>query len=227
MSTDNNINLTPEQEAREQAREQAHAFMASVLAPTGRSKAGKKAWSIDVETTWVPFFTAGRVLKDKKGRPLCDLPDDVLGAPIRLAVDKQGAVKFGANGRPVTRLAAELKEQIDIARDNYIVSLQALTAVAMEESPEEYREVVARQQAAAVPVFEREAEMVAEAERMQLISEAAARAAEAAAAAFAERHSQTEPVQDQVEQPALDATPETPAPADEPKRERRQPVAAK
>lgn len=137
------------------------SYIDALLAPNTKSGGSRRAWGIDVETVWKPFFTATNV----EGKT--DLPDDVLGAPIRLATTKDGDVKFNQSGRPVTRVHPKLNEQINQARQNFVAGLQDYTGSVQAERPEAYATHVARQQAAAAPIEEQEQQMVADAIQAQ------------------------------------------------------------
>jgi len=77
-------------------------YIKALLMPNGKKPAGRKAWSIDLETVWLPFFTATNTVGDTHISP------DALGAPLRLAYDADGSVKFSKTGRPITKVAKEL-----------------------------------------------------------------------------------------------------------------------
>ena len=214
-------------------------FMKAMLTPNGQGRPSKKAWSIDVENTWVPFFTAAKATVDEYGNPACDLPDDVLGAPVRLATDKDGNVRFGANGRPITRVHSDLNDQIAIVRENFIASLHDQTGAVMEENPEGYATVVANAQAAAAPIYAKEADDLSAAEQQRLIAEAARQAAEEAALALlaqndansdaqAELNAEAEAEDTAERQAEADAHAEASgvSPVEVPKGRRRQPAAA-
>ena len=125
------------------------SYIKALLAP-GRSKSGsRRAWSIDVENVWVPFFTATNIMGDTH------LPDDVLGAPLRLAKAKDGSIRFSQTGRPVMRVAAELNGQITIVRENFVAGLQAYTGTVQNERPEAYMTLVEAARLAALPVMEK------------------------------------------------------------------------
>jgi hypothetical protein len=166
-------------------------FITALLAPAKGSKGSRRAWGIDVETVWVPFFTATNV----DGKTFLD--DDILGAPIRLAKTKDGEVRFDQNGRPRMRVAPELNAQVTLVRENFVSGLMAYTGNIIAERPDEYREQVEAQQRAGAAVVEQQAHDVALAVELLRQQEEAQAALEAAAAA-------------QVEQDA--ATAETPKP---------------
>jgi hypothetical protein len=123
-------------------------YIKALLAPTGNSRNSRRAWSIDVESVWVPFFTATNVMGET------NLPDDVLGAPIRLAKSPDGEVRFTQSGRPVMRVHPELNSQIGIVRENFVAGLQSYTGSVQNERPDAYGVQVAKQQAAGMPIME-------------------------------------------------------------------------
>jgi hypothetical protein len=133
-------------------------YIKALLAPTRSAKGSRCAWGVDVESVWVPFFTATNAMSETT------IPDDVLGAPIRLAKDRDGEVRFGSSGRPVMQVHPELNSQIGIVRENFVAGLLAYTGSVMEERPDAYRERVEAQQAAAMPIVEADAKDIAAAE---------------------------------------------------------------
>lgn len=122
-------------------------YIKALLAPTKSSRGSRRAWSIDVESVWVPFFTATNVMGET------NLADDVLGAPIRLAKGKDGEVRFTTSGRPVMRLHPELNAQIGMVRENFVAGLQAYTGSVQEERPDAYGDQVTKAQAAGQPIM--------------------------------------------------------------------------
>jgi hypothetical protein len=139
-----------------------HNYMVALLAPVSKTAGSRRAWGIAVEDVWVPYFTATNV----KG--ITHLEPDVLGKPLRLAKNKDGSVRFSDSGRPVMRMAKDLNTQISVARDNFVASLQAYTGMVMEERPEDYKDEVELAQAAAIPIFQKEASDIQEANRLLL-----------------------------------------------------------
>ena len=118
----------------------------SMLKPTLRKGGDKRAWSIPVSTTWVPFFTATNV----KG--LTSMEPDVLGAPLRLAKDKDGTIQFDKAGRPRTKVHPVLAEHVKVARENYEADLLAFAGNVAREMPGKYKAQVELAQRAAEPV---------------------------------------------------------------------------
>jgi hypothetical protein len=149
-------------------------FITALLAPSKGTKGSRRAWGIDVETVWVPFFTATNVTKQTQ------IDDDVLGAPIRLAKTRDGEVRFDANGRPRMRVAPELNAQITLVKENFVSGLLAHVGTVIEESPDAYRDRVAAQQLAGEAVLKQQSDDVAvAAEKLRLEAEAEAKAAAA------------------------------------------------
>ena len=123
-----------------------NADIKSMLTPTLKKGSDKRAWSISVATTWVPFFTATNV----KG--ITSMEPDVLGAPLRLAKDTDGTIKFSKAGRPMTRVHPVLAEQVKVARENYEADLLAYAGNVAREMPGKYKAQVELAQRAAEPV---------------------------------------------------------------------------
>jgi hypothetical protein len=117
-----------------------------MLKPQAKSGGDKRAWSISVRTTWVPFFMA----TNAKG--LSAIEPDVLGAPERLARDKDGSIKFSKSGRPMTRVHPVLAEQVKIARDYYEADLLGYAGNVARELPGKYKAQVELAQRAAEPI---------------------------------------------------------------------------
>jgi len=70
-------------------------YIRALLIPTNGSKPrARRVWGIDLETIWLPFFTATNVMGDTA------IPADAMGAPLRLGYNADGSVKFSKTGRP-------------------------------------------------------------------------------------------------------------------------------
>jgi hypothetical protein len=111
-------------------------YIKSLLAPNTKKPQGRKVWSIDLETVWLPFFTATNTISDTA------IPSDALGCPMRLAYDKSGAVRFSQSGRPVVRVAKELSDNVRLVRDNFTANLINYAGEVMTEHPNEYKQQV-------------------------------------------------------------------------------------
>lgn len=123
-------------------------YINALLMPTTRKSGERRAWSIGVESVWVPFFLATNVARETA------LPDDVLGMPLRLAKSKDGAVRFSNSGRPVLKVAPELNAQIGVVRDNFVAGLQNYTGMVQTERPDDFKTQVEAAQRAAIPIAE-------------------------------------------------------------------------
>ncbi len=82
------------------------SYIAALLQPQPSKPTGRKVWSIDLETVWLPFLTATNVVKATA------IPSEALGAPLRLQYEDDGEVKFSKTGRPVVRVAKEIADQV-------------------------------------------------------------------------------------------------------------------
>ncbi len=133
----------------------------------GKKAPSRRAWSIDVESVWVPFFTATNAAGESH------LPSEALGAPLRLAKDKDGSVKFTKAGRPVLRLAPELNQQVAIVRENFVAGLQAFTGQVQEQQADAYQAQLDAAREAAAPIHEKaEADVNAALEMAKAAAEA-------------------------------------------------------
>ena len=120
----------------------------ALLAPDGNKKpTGKRLWSIDLETVWLPFFIATNTMGDTQ------LPHEALGAPIRLAIASDGSVKFGKSGRPMTKVAKELAEAVRLVRINFTASLQNYAGQVLRANPDGYKAEVESARVAGEPII--------------------------------------------------------------------------
>ena len=122
-------------------------YIKSLLAPTVKKSQGRKVWSIDLQTVWVPFFTATNAMGDTA------IPSDAIGAPLRLGYDKAGAVRFSQSGRPVIRVAKELADNIRLVRDNFTANLLNYAGGVSNEHPEAYGAQIEMARKAGEPVL--------------------------------------------------------------------------
>ena len=93
-------------------------YIKSLLLPNAKSPQGRRVWSIDLETVWLPFLTATNTMGDTA------IPLDALGCPIRLAYDKDGSVRFSKSGRVVSRVAKPISDSVTLIRQNFVANLQ-------------------------------------------------------------------------------------------------------
>ncbi|MDD5094560.1 MAG: hypothetical protein PHV74_09305 [Dehalococcoidia bacterium] len=125
-------------------------YIKSLVQPVPQKSAGRKVWSIDLETVWLPFFTASNVQGDTH------LSRESLGAPLRLQREKDGTPKFSQNGRPVIRVNAELNQQIRFARENMVAQMLNFAVKVQKQSPEEFKTEVEACQEAGRPIIEKD-----------------------------------------------------------------------
>ena len=151
-------------------------YIKTLLKPNGSKPKGRKVWSVDLETVWLPFFTATNVSGDTH------VPNESLGAPLRLAYELDGSVKFSNSGRPVIRVAKELQDNIKLVRENFVAGLTSFTQSVIDNQPDEYRTQVETSQQAGMPIVERDRQSLDSA----LIEQAAKVAQEAEAQLEAE-----------------------------------------
>ena len=90
-------------------------YIKNLLKPTANKTTSRKVWSIDLETVWLPFFTATNAMGDTA------IPHDALGAPMRLAYNQDGSVKFSKTGKPVVKVAKDISDNVRLVRDNFIL----------------------------------------------------------------------------------------------------------
>jgi len=126
-----------------------HDYIKSLLRPNGSKPKGRKVWSVDLEAVWLPFFNATNAMGETAIAP------DTLGAPLRLAYERDGSVRFSpTNGKPVIRVAPDLQANIKLVRENFVAGLMAYTHEVFTENPDAYRAQVEASQSAGQPIIE-------------------------------------------------------------------------
>jgi len=111
-------------------------YIKSLLKPTANKAQGRKVWSIDLETVWLPFFTASNTMGVTAIQP------ESLGSPLRLAYNQDGSVKFSKAGKPVIRVAKEIGDNVKLVRDNFIAGLQNYTNEVYTTNEQAYKDTV-------------------------------------------------------------------------------------
>jgi hypothetical protein len=122
-------------------------YIKSLLTPTTKKPQGRKVWSVDLQTVWLPFFTATNTMGDTA------IPSDALGCPLRLGYDKAGAVRFTQAGRPVIRVAKELSDNVRLVRDNFTANLVSYAGEVMRDNADGYKVQVGLAQKAGEPIY--------------------------------------------------------------------------
>jgi tartrate dehydratase alpha subunit/fumarate hydratase class I-like protein len=82
-----------------------------------------------------------------------DIPQDALGAPLRLAYDQDGSVKFSKHGKPVIRVAKDNSDNIKMVRENFMAGLQNYANTVITENTEAYKKQANLCQDAGQPII--------------------------------------------------------------------------
>jgi hypothetical protein len=122
-------------------------LISTLIKPCPKVSGDKRAWSIPVFGVWVPFFTG----KNATGET--HISHEALGAPVRLAKDGNGSIKFTKSGRPALKLIKELADQVRIVKDNLVAGLVADTQVIRDTMPDAYQAQVEANQKAGEAVY--------------------------------------------------------------------------
>lgn len=125
-------------------------YIKALLMPNGRKPTGRRVWSIDLEMVWLPFFTATNTMGDTHISP------DALGAPLRLAYQADGSVKFSKTGRPVTKVAKDLSDNIRLVRENFTAGLINYANGVIAENPDGYKAQVEVARKAGEPIIRKD-----------------------------------------------------------------------
>jgi len=131
----------------------APAYIKNLLRPNGQKPTGRKVWSIDLESVWLPFFTATNT------EGITVIPSEALGAPLRLAYESDGSVKFNSKtGKPVIKVVKDVSDQIRLVRENFVAGLQQYVTSVQSKESETYKEQVRLNIEAGTPIRERDRE---------------------------------------------------------------------
>jgi hypothetical protein len=122
--------------------------IAKLLVPNGKKPIGRRVWGIDLETVWLPFFTATNALEATR------IPSEALGAPLRLAYNPDGSVKFGKTGRPTVKVTKDLADSVSMVKLNFIADLQHFANTVISEETDRYRQEVEQAQQAGKPIID-------------------------------------------------------------------------
>lgn len=126
-------------------------YIKGLLRPNGQKSAGRKIWSVDLETVWLPFFTATNT------DGLTVIPHDVLGSPLRLSYETDGSVRFNTKtGKPVVKVAKDLADSIRLVRENFVAGLQQFAASVQSKEKDAYIEQVRLNIEAGRPIVEKD-----------------------------------------------------------------------
>jgi hypothetical protein len=127
-------------------------YVKSLLTPrsNGTKARARRVWSIDLEAVWLPVFTASNTAGDTA------IPQEALGAPLRLAYGKDGSVRFNASGRPIIRVARDISEAVRLVRENLVANLMAYAGDVITTHETEYKAMVEDCQKAGKAIIEKD-----------------------------------------------------------------------
>ena len=125
-------------------------YIAALLQPQPGKPAGRRVWSIDLETVWLPFLTATNVTKATA------IPSEALGAPLRLAYERDGQVRFSPTGRPVVRVVKEIADQVKVVRENFTANLLSFAGQVARKEKDAYKAEVEAAYKAGAPIVARD-----------------------------------------------------------------------
>jgi hypothetical protein len=138
------------------------SYIQNLLVPTAQTARSRRAWGIELENVWLPFFTATNVMGDTA------IPHDALGAPLRLAYNKDGSVRFAKNGRPVIRIAKSISQHVSLVRENFVATLRQYSQSVAESKTKEYGDHVKLAERAGEPIKAKEQADIARAIQIQV-----------------------------------------------------------
>lgn len=122
----------------------------SLHKPLAEKTSDRKVWSIGLGLVWLPYFTA------TNATGVTSIPHDALGAPLRLAREKDGTPRFSQSGRPVLRVNKELSDQIKMIRENFAYGLMVYADQVQKAMPDAYKAQVAAAQKAGAPIVQKD-----------------------------------------------------------------------
>ncbi|MBA7564294.1 hypothetical protein ES708_05956 [subsurface metagenome] len=137
-------------------------YIKTLLTPSSKSPRGRRVWSIDLESVWLPFFTATNVMGDTA------IPLDALGAPIRLAYNKDGSVRFGRTGRPITKVAKPISDTASLVRQNFVANLLTYSEQVATAKKQEYAKLVGLCAKAGHPIITHDEAELSKAVQLQI-----------------------------------------------------------
>ncbi|MDD5060890.1 MAG: hypothetical protein PHN44_01220 [Candidatus Marinimicrobia bacterium] len=149
-------------------------YFKSLVTPMPAKAATRRVKSFDVDML-VQFGYAQNAVKNT------NIPLEALGAPYRLAIGKDGEVKFSASGRPSIRVAKEIVSFGTTIHQNVVAQIQAETARIFNEQEETINKMMEAAKKVAMPIINSDVKKLddALAARAKAEAEAAAAVAEA------------------------------------------------
>jgi len=132
-------------------------YIKALLKPNGSKPKGRKVWSIDLESVWLPFFTATNLMGDTA------IAHDALGAPLRLGYEADGSVKFTKTGRPVIKVVKDIADSVRLVRENLMAGLMAYTHEVVTTDPDGYKAQIEANMEAGSPIVDRDSQALSDA----------------------------------------------------------------
>lgn len=96
------------------------------------------------------------------------IPLDALGCPIRLAYDKDGSVRFGRTGRPVTKVAKPISDTASLVRQNFVANLVQYSEQVASAKKQEYATLVGLCAKAGHPIMSHDEAELSKAIQLQI-----------------------------------------------------------
>jgi hypothetical protein len=122
-------------------------YIKALLIPSnGNKPRARRVWGIDLETIWLPFFTATNTTGDTA------IPADAMGAPLRLGYNADGSVKFSKTGRPVTKVVKDIADSVRLVKDNFTAGLLAYANGVITDNPDGYKAQIEMAKEAGQPI---------------------------------------------------------------------------
>jgi hypothetical protein len=91
------------------------------------------------------------------------IPNEALGAPLRLAYNQDGSVKFSKLGKPTIKVAKDISDNVKLIRENFVAGLQNYSHAVINEHPEKYKAEVQKSLEAGKPIQQHDSEKLNEA----------------------------------------------------------------
>ena len=146
-------------------------YIKALLIPSsnGNKPRARRVWGIDLETIWLPFFTATNTMGDTA------IPSDAMGAPLRLGYNADGSVKFSKTGRPVTKVVKDIADSVRLVKDNFTAGLLTYASGVITDNPDGYKAQVELAREAGEPILTKDRDNLSKA-MAEAVAEAVAEA---------------------------------------------------
>jgi hypothetical protein len=95
----------------------SNEMVVEMVKGTGKKQAEKRVWSIPLESTLLPFFTA------TNAQGITQIDRDAIGSPLRVAKKEDGTPRISKAGKLTIQVAKPIRDQVGKMRDSYIASI--------------------------------------------------------------------------------------------------------